>query len=230
MTSPTRYNSGTVGAGQTISISLAGTFFYLTVASGPLFVKPLGGNWVLYYSGTGQNQATGFPFLQVYNPTPNAVTYQFVAGSDNSCLYSFIDRRSLSDTQTPNVLCIQPWVTSLESSTKSLPDLTGLQFNDPSGKPWLAVQRVSVTIQVVASPGPPVGEILLLAADGASLLQTTSTDTEVGPDPYTSPPLTLSVSGNLSATVSATSNLNGFSCFEIYQAVAPNSVAYQPPN
>lgn len=334
MISQTKPWSGVIGSKQTVTVSLAGTFFYIEAASGPVFVRPPGGVYTLYYPGTGTNVVGGFASLAIYNPTANGITCLMVAGSSGAG--DFIDKRLVGNTQVPLIIN-QPTFSQVGSNyVAAIPDLTGLEFTDPGGNQWLAIARVSVTVQalsaaisqathvpaVAASPngnevattipdlsgsqftdpqgntwnatsrascsiwavnGPGSGIFLYAGSVSPSNLiasspgnGVTATAVQSGtlvvenfmPAPqgtnYTvtelynatpgsgSPPTTgigiysgltlgrqlvkaltggapqsLTVAGNLSASVDGAPAY--FTCFEIYQAIAPNSSAYQPP-
>jgi hypothetical protein len=227
----TSYSAGIIGSKKPGLVQLQGTFFYLTVASGPLFVKPNGGNWTLYYSGMGTNVAGGFSGIQLYNPTSNPVTYQMVSGESE-----FIDKRQILNTQTPSVINIPGWTRNGTTAACSVPDLSGLTFADQFGVSWLAIQRLSLNIQTLTP-----GDLCTLQQNGNNVLTVESfvLGATAGGIVFdqVSPPQVLQVSGAFTASITF-ANTFGLSptpttlpaLFEIYAAVAPNSTAYQPPN
>lgn len=228
LTGSIRFINQIIASKGFLPVQAAGTQFYLTAASGPLFIKADAGSYALYYSAMGNTVDDGFSGLSIYNPTPYPITF--------SMLVSFsdvIDKRQLPTTEPMNVIKMATFVDGGPGGLANLPDVSGQQFTDPAGAAWLAIQRVSVWMQcsgVAAQPNTVYAEFYAgLEADGDVLF------VQQGPVANTStppPPIILQTSGDLSCFVNPTlvAAEKGVSLFEIYQAIQPNSLAYQPPN
>jgi len=137
--------AGVVGPGQTLPLSLAGTNFYLSVATAPLFVRTSGQAWSLYQPGTGANVGA-FSVVELYNASANAITFQINVGTSQ-----FIDHRMVPYLQALLVTHLVAsedgygWAGSGPSWTTSLPDLSGLPFQTG--------QYVNPTVEIVGAGG-----------------------------------------------------------------------------
>lgn len=221
----TRSNSGICGSKQVVTVLLQGTFFYLTVASGPVFMK-VSGTWTLYYSGTGTEVTSGFKELQVYNPTGNAVTFQIVAG------YSpFIDKRAILSTATPSIIKPVNWAVQSSPQAILLPDVSGQIFNDINGTPWLAIQRI-LLFAAVLNQGNDVTMQLGTGSNPAAAGSVIYNQGFLAANAPWPDPLVIQAAGNfwIQANPPYLTGQLCVSAYEVYQAVAPNSQAYQPPN
>ncbi len=232
----TRPFAGVVGSKASIPVNLSGTMFYLTAASGPLFIRPAGGVYSLYYSGQGTNVSAGFSLLEIYNPTANGVTFQLVAGTDD-----FIDKRQIPSTQTPTI--VKPSGFGGPGSG-FLPDVSGLGFTDSAGNSWLAISRVAIIMQIQSGANFTISlstannagfPVALIASMSAQFVGSGGAGSGETVQPVISP-MIFSAAGNFSVFSSVANGstssgyINSFSVIELYQAIAPNAVAYQPPN
>ena len=216
---PAQYINQVIGPKATLPVICAGTQFYFTAASGPLFVKPPAGSWTLYYSSMGDTVGTPFNLLTLYNPTANAVTFGLIVSFTD-----IIDKRQLSSTQTPNVGNIVPQTSSGGGYLATAFDLSGTQFSDSAGTPWLAIQRASLNVAILGYAGSSGLVFVWAGLKIVNLCSIAGNTTDI-PQP---PIVVINSSGLFSVTTSM--DPATWTVFEIYQALAPNSQAYQPPN
>jgi hypothetical protein len=213
--------SGIIAAGATLPVSLHGTMFYLTVATLPLFIRPTGQSpWSQFQPGTGTETPSQFNILEIYNGNTVPVTFEVVAG-----FAPFIDHRLLPNLQAPNVVVTAVWTGSGQAWDTILLDKSGTQITDLNGNSWIAVQRVSLSMQETTLAIPPDYPSLVLSGaagqDGGQLMQVVSSTDGINP------PTVLVVSGNF--TIHASIPLPGgpnvlgatVSVLEIYSALAP---------
>jgi hypothetical protein len=214
MTGPTRQFNGLIAAGATVQVALSGTNFYLTASTAPLYMRPRGGLWVYYYVGTEGRLDQGFDLVEVQNPTTNPVTFQLLVGYD-----SFVDHRLFPNSPTQNVVHVpQP---NAQGQVIAV-DLSGLAFNDPAGTPWLAISRLSVTVQVAALG---TGDALAIVAGGLGSGGNQILKLTAPGGPFTYP-----VAGRVNANATGDNTENDVWYFwEIYSAIPPQSLAYPSP-
>jgi hypothetical protein len=150
--------------------------------------------------------------LELYNPTANPVTYQLIVGADSPPSGAFIDKRILPNTEAPNVLHVPPYQVIGPVTSYMCPDLSGTEFEDPYGNPWLALQRVSLTVSIWGT----LGNQLQVAVPGGPIYGSFGPGVQV-----------FKSAGEFE--VYCETAYGNFWVFEVYQAIAPTSVAYQPP-
>ena len=216
LTGATRYFSGIVGSLQTLTVLLSGTQFYLTAASGPVFIRPAGGSYALFYSAMGDTVTAGFSLLAVYNPTVFPVTIQMLVGYSD-----VIDKRQLPSTQTPSVIYQIPFV----GHNMLYPDMSGQVIMDNDGASWLAVQRLLFSAQTANS----LDMINILSLN--TIIGSAVSVVPMGSNNIVYAPFTVSARGYLGITwFESGSGSQVPAVYEIYSAVAPQSASYQPPN
>lgn len=212
--------AGIVGPGQTLPLSMAGTNFYLSIATAPLYVRPGAQAWSLYQPGTGANVGA-FGLIELYNSTANPITFQINVGTAQ-----FIDHRAIIPTVPQNVFVPASWsgMAGGSSFTAQLLDKSGSQITDLQGNTWIAVQRVLIEIQTFpnASGNTTISLTAYQQALGILIVQSIPT-----PGGAIGGPITLATSGNFAAAMTvpggAVAGQFAGSLFEIYQAVVPGS-------
>jgi hypothetical protein len=212
--------AGLIAPGQTVPLSLAGTNFYLSVATAPLWIRTSGQAWSLYQPGTGANVGQ-FNLVELYNSSANAITFQINCGTA-----SFIDHRAVVPTVPANVFVAATWTgtTGGDSFAADLLDKSGMLITDLKGSQFIAVQRVLIAAQTF--PNAAGNNVLTLTAfeEALGILQVQSIP---APGGAIGPPLTLACSGNFAAALTvpggAVAGQFAASLFEIYQAVLPGS-------
>ena len=132
-----------VQAGQPYPIRQTGEAFYLTLASGPLWIQPEGGSLDQYSQGTGKRQDPSLPFkgLQIFNRTSKAIVFQLRDGYGD-----YIDNRVIlaNGLVSDVVLPTSPVANSLNEI--DIPDLSSTSILDVNGVAWLAIQRKAIYI------------------------------------------------------------------------------------
>jgi hypothetical protein len=218
MTGTTLSYSGIIGPGQTLPLSLTGTNFYFPTVTLPVFARPTGGAFCQYVQGTGLEVPAGFSGIEINNPNAVPVTFQIFAG-----FADFIDHRIVANLNVQAVVnptALAAWVDhgAPFGYTLTVPDLSGTQFTDASGKLWTAIVRTSLSFQsgssaaTVVAVGANLGEV---GFQQILSIPANSTEQFVFP-----------ASGNFYFQQGAD---NSAEVFEIYQAVAPG-FAGNPPS
>lgn len=134
----------TVPASGTIPLSLTGTSFYFVQTTGEIQVRPSGGIFVPYTTGTGLalDPVNAFSLLEFYNPTASAITFDAFVGFD-----AYIDKRLiLFDPKNPQV--INPVYDSSVAAANQVdvPDKSGAEFSDANGVVWIGVSRTALLV------------------------------------------------------------------------------------
>jgi hypothetical protein len=217
--------AGLIAPGQTVPLSLAGTNFYLSVATAPLWIRTSGQAWSLYQPGTGANVGQ-FSLVELYNSSANAITFQINCGTA-----SFIDHRAVVPTSPQNVIHTVAnqsgfgWTINGSDGAAAAPDLSGKQFTDAKGNAWIAVQRVACYIQTVQLNVYAVVALIQagLANPIAWVQSVTGASLESGGT--VAPPLSIAATGDLFFGSVGTNPGGPADCniWEIYQAVVPGS-------
>lgn len=134
-------------AGQTLSFPCSGDQFYLPVTSGKLEVKPDGGSWIEYVSGTGlaPGLINTFYNIQVRNPSANPIVFSLIVG-----FAEFIDKRVyLPVDLTPDITYpTQPTPTATKIN---ILDRSGSEIQDINGNAFYAISRRAIIVTNVSA-------------------------------------------------------------------------------
>jgi hypothetical protein len=212
--------AGIVGAGQTLPLSMAGTNFYLSIATAPLFVRTSGQAWSLYQPGTGANVGA-FSLLELYNSSPNAITFQVNVGTS-----FFIDHRAVTPLVPFSIIVPAVWGPYFGGSYSTiLDDKAGQLVTDIGGKQYIAVQRILASFQTGVNPS---GNTIIFVSGDNSANQIAIVQSIPAPGGAISGPFTIdSNTGNIFATMNVPNgggdgNVWGL-VYELYLAVFPGS-------
>jgi len=120
-----------------------GVAFYLTLATGPLWIQPSGGSMDQYSQGTGKRSDESRPFtqLQIVNKTPNPVIFSVWVGWGD-----YIDNRVIMNN--PMISNVVVPTSPIVNSTNNIniPDLGGAPILDIDGVTWLALTRTEICV------------------------------------------------------------------------------------
>lgn len=133
-----------VPAGATLPYPVAGSEFYVVVATGPLHIRPSGQTFNLYTEGQGlECHNAPFQELEIRNETAEAITCRIFIGFDG-----FIDKRLvISNTETPQVAYpTYSDPTGAPETEVEITDKSGHEFLDINGEKWFALERVAILI------------------------------------------------------------------------------------
>ncbi len=132
-----------IPANSGVPVSVSGAFFYVTVATAEIQVRPAGGAYNPYVPGTGLNVGAGNEFdrLDVYNNNAFPVAFQLFIGFDG-----FIDNRVILATGGAQPIGYPTYAIQSTANVVNIVDLSGQPFTDINGGLWYAVNRVSLTI------------------------------------------------------------------------------------
>lgn len=161
-TAPTPNQQGgilaiTIPAGGTRPSSIPGCFFYVIAASGPVEIRPSGGDFNTFQPGTGYqlpNGPAGIPYsfqlLELFNPnTESPVSVAVFVGFG-----TFIDNRLILESGV-----VQPVMKVTYSGVPAVPgpilieDISGQAFSDQNGIQWLAIQRICFYVDNLNTAG-----------------------------------------------------------------------------
>lgn len=148
-----------VPANSVAPVPCAGTTFYVTVSTGPVDIRPIGGVFNTYTNGKGLKLKleNAFPSLEVRNTTSNPLVVQLFVGFDE-----FIDN-ALILANTGQALVANPTNPTASVATNiNIPDLSGGAFTDINGVEWYALQREAIYVF-----NPDAGVTLLLQRFGS---------------------------------------------------------------
>lgn len=132
-----------VPAGGSVPFPIAGSFFYVTAASGSIEVRPSGGDFTPYDVGTGLTFAleNSFAQIEVRNPSAvNAVAFEIVYGFD-----TFIDNRVIIASNITQQVAY-PTAPAVGAVNINIPDISGAPFTDINGNSWYAIAREGIYI------------------------------------------------------------------------------------
>ncbi len=132
-----------IPANAGVPISVSGSFFYVTVATATIDIRPGGGAFNPYTPGTGLNVGAGneFGLLEVKNNNAFPVAFQLFVGFDG-----FIDNRVIIATGGAQPVGYPTYSVQSSASTINIVDLSGQPFADINGGLWYAVNRISLTV------------------------------------------------------------------------------------
>lgn len=132
-----------IPANSTLPISQAGLGFYIIAASYPVDIRPSGGSFNAYYTGTGgkADPLNGFSGLEVRNNSNNPITLSLWVGFGD-----YIDNRLIQVSDLFNTVVYPTYPVASAASNLLIPDLTGQKFTDINGNLWLALNRISILI------------------------------------------------------------------------------------
>lgn len=194
-----------IAPGATVPFPVTGTQFYLMFATNSLNIRPSGGIFNPYVSGTGEqfDLANAFALVEVNNPTAAPVVFQLFIGWQQ-----FIDNRLfLQNNQLP-LVAFPTYPTANSATNVNINDLSGTQFTDINGIKWYAITRTALQVF-----NPDTGVTLLLQKAGSVVANGPAVGVIY---PQTS--LTLPISGNYCLNIGG-GNINAI-VSEIYQALA----------
>ena len=196
-----------IPAGQTQRANGSGLQFYLVVATAPVNIRPLGGDFVNYSQGTGLNVAKSFAYLEIQNYNPYPVVVSVWVGNDD-----FIDKRLiLANSQTPDV-AFPTYPVPNAATFVNIVDLSGGSFKDINGTLWLALYRKSIIISNLSSGTYQLGGY---SPTGSS------TGTAIGVIPPSPLPVRYDVSGNY--TINTGGSVNMLVC-EVYSSILASTL------
>lgn len=196
-----------IAAGQTIPFAVAGTQFYVSASSAAIQVRPSGGDFTSYVQGTGLDVKRGFDAIEIFNPSAFPVSFQIFVGFDG-----FIDHRIFNvSTTTPNI-AYPTYSAVMSAAAIAITDLSGQGFFDIDGNPWLALNRVYISISNLDTSAT-----ILVQKEG-SVIQNGPAIAAVFPGTSWIEPL----SGDFSLNVGG-GNINAL-VHEIYQAIPPSGL------
>lgn len=181
-----------------------GTQAYLIVATAPVNMRPLGGDFVTYSQGTGVNTNLPFAYVEIENFQSYPVVISIWIGFD-----SFIDNRLiLANEQNANI-AFPTYPVPNAATFINIVDLTGGPFRDINGNLWLALNRVAIQIfNLDAGNSYPLYQYNPAGSAGTNRIA------EIPPAPL---PLRLDISGNFTINVGGASVNMVIS--EIYNAI-----------
>jgi hypothetical protein len=225
MTGSTISYSGILAAGATLQIALAGTQFYLAVASTALFIRPTGVSpYSLFQPGMGMEAGAQFTQIEINNPSTSPASFQVIASSG-----SIIDHRLVPNIQQLSIVVPPTWTDIFDGFQAILLDKTGTIVFDSNGTPWTALQRQSL----VFSLGPAVADAnpnSLLFYAYPSLVELFQAQGITGSGQNL--PVSFSISGSFLAKLFPSDGgpqLTTGQVFETYLCIAPG-YAGAPPN
>lgn len=177
-----------VPAGSSVPFPATGNTFYLLAASAPLQIRPSGGSFAEYRTGTGLDIVgeNAFSQLELKNTTANPISFSLFVGFDG-----FIDNRVIVAGDISQQVAYPTYKQASTAAAVAINDLSGQKFTDVNGGQWYALNRVAIIVSNIDS-----GVTLLLQKAGSS---TASGDSICGIFPLTS--LNYPVSGNYSLSV-----------------------------
>lgn len=130
-----------IPAGGTLPLPVSGVNFYLLLASAAVKIRPSGGNFDEYTTGTGLNldPANAFELLEIRNDNSFAVAFSIFVGWD-----SYDDRRLiLAQQQTPQV-AYPTYPVASAAAVITINDLSGTLITDINLRQWYAIYRVAM--------------------------------------------------------------------------------------
>lgn len=132
-----------IPAGATFPVFQAGQRFYLTVATGEVFIKPNNGSESNYVQGTGLevDDLNIFANVQIRNKNSFPVVLQIFVGFGN-----FIDNRLIVFDPNNIQACVATAPTTGTLNEIPIPDLSGTTILDANGNTLLALNRVAIYI------------------------------------------------------------------------------------
>lgn len=131
-----------IPAGKSIPILVAGSEFYLTLATAPVLIRPNTGAESQYTQGTGSREEQNpFSQLQVTNQTASNIVISIFVGFGN-----YIDNRViLYDPLVKQAVVAVAPIPNV-TATIHIPDLSGQAITDINGVSYLALGRVGIYI------------------------------------------------------------------------------------
>lgn len=200
--------SNLIPAGGTLPIPVAGTSFYVTVATAPFNIRPSGGVFNTYDVGTGLDleEINSFSLLEVNNPNAFPVVFQLFVGFDK-----FIDKRLILSQTNLNVVAKPTYDTPNSAAAVAINDISGQAFTDINGNEWYAIQRVAIIISNMD------GGVDLLLQESGSVVANGPAIAGI----FAKTSLRLDVSGDYSLSVGG-GNINAV-VSELYQAIPKTS-------
>lgn len=155
-----RFYVNVVPAGGTLTVPMSGTQFYVTYATGIVTIRPSGGDFNDYESGTGLqlDLVNAFSQLDIKNNSANPIVFQLFIGFDG-----FIDNRLFLINGTQTVVAYPTYATPSSLTAVPINDISGTSFTDINGLEWYALQR-----QFFIVSNTDTGTTLLVQKAGAS--------------------------------------------------------------
>lgn len=208
--------SNIVGPKNRVTLNISGQEFYFPIANLPLYARESGGVWNYYVQGTGVATESGFSTVEVYNPNETPLVFQIFATPRG-----YQDHRLVPNQSVQNILNVYDtgdW-TGANPYELDVPDLSGQTFEDPQGNSWLAISRVSLTVQLLDSGEITIRSGPVIIFDAISM-----------GGPLT--PYILECAGPFHLTLQDNTMGIGLpiAVFEIYQAMQPGFTGNNPPS
>lgn len=128
-----------IAANGTHQIFVAGTNFYLNVATAKLRIKPLGSQESEFVQGEGLNVT--FKALEIRNPNPYPVVFSLWAGYG-----AYIDNKTILYNPNVKEVVFPTYPVPVAANTIDIIDYSGQQITDINGKVWLALGRSGIYV------------------------------------------------------------------------------------
>lgn len=177
-------------AGQTVRAMSSGTQAYLVVATAPVNMRPLGGDFTTFNQGTGIATRTPFQYVELNNFQSYPVVVSLWVGWD-----TFIDKRLIVNNASQPNIAFPTYPTPNTALFINIVDLSGGAFTDINGNLWLALYRQSILISNFSSGTYNLGGYSPIGA---------STGTSIGIIPPAPTPVRYDVSGNFTIQTGGT--------------------------
>lgn len=193
-----------VPAGATVPVPGAGTNFYVTVATAPVMIRPLGGVFNTYTNGKGLRLQTinAFSGLEIRNTNAYPVVVQLFIGFDE-----FIDNTLILANTGQQLVANPTYPTASAAAAVTINDISGTAFNDINGVAWYALQREAIYVSNIDSG------VTLLLQKAASVVSNGPSVIAIFPTSN----LRYAAAGNYSLSVGG-GNINAI-VSELYQAI-----------
>ena len=132
-----------IPAGGHLAVPCQGNQFYVSASSAPINVRPAGGVYVQYATGTGLGipLENAFDRLDIENPNAFAIAFQIIYGFDN-----FIDKRLIVSQQEQPIVTYPTYPVANAAAVVNITDRSGQEFQDINGNSWFALYRVAIEI------------------------------------------------------------------------------------
>jgi hypothetical protein len=169
-----------IPANSTLPIFQAGLAFYVIAASAPVQIRPAGGTFNSYYTGTGvrADPLNAFDLLEVQNRNAASVTLSLWVGFGD-----YIDNRLITVSDLFFPIAFPTYPVAAAAVDLLVPDRSGTAIVDINGVTWLALNRISILITNFDTVNPiPLKDLANAVGAVFSCLPNTSAVLELAGD------------------------------------------------
>lgn len=148
-----------IPAGGTLPLPVSGCNFYLLLTSATVKIRPAGGQFDEYTTGTGLRlpEENAFDQLEINNPNAFAIAFSIFIGWDD-----YDDRRLILANQSVPMVVYPTYPTANAATNVQITDRSGQVITDINLVQWYAVYRVAILVF-----NPDTGVTLLVQKSGS---------------------------------------------------------------